>query len=119
MPKIRRRNLPPALLQHLLDRIQSREISPEQLGEFARWLDTEPEVPAARWFKRFSAMTVCGEDDFAHRASRIRGRSALTFALNPQLSTLNLCVLAVPSGAAAKTRLKDFIRRSFLACNKD
>jgi hypothetical protein len=63
MPKIRRRNLPPALLQHLLDRIQSREISPEQLGEFARWLDTEPEVPAARWFRRFSAMTVCGEDD--------------------------------------------------------
>jgi hypothetical protein len=32
MPKIRRRNLPPALLNHLLDRIRSREISAEQLG---------------------------------------------------------------------------------------
>lgn len=64
MPKIRRRNLPPALLQHLLDRIQNREISPEQLGEFAAWLDLEPEVPAGRWFKRFSGMTVCGEGEF-------------------------------------------------------
>jgi hypothetical protein len=63
MPKIRRRNLPPALLDHLLDRVRSREISPEQLGEVAHWLDTEPEVPVGRWFKRFSAMTVCGEGE--------------------------------------------------------
>jgi len=26
----------------------------------ARWLDTEPEVPADKWFKRFSGFTVCG-----------------------------------------------------------
>ena len=63
MPKIRRQNLPPALLQHLLDRIHAREISPEQLGAFAQWLDTEPEVPLGRWFKRFSGMTVCGEGE--------------------------------------------------------
>ena len=63
MPKIRRRNLPPALLQHLLDRIQAREISPEQLGEFAHWLDTEPEVPVGRWFKSFSGMIACGEGE--------------------------------------------------------
>jgi hypothetical protein len=61
MPEIRRRNLPPALLDHLLDRVRSREIPPEQLGEFAQWLDTAPEVPSGRWFKRFSGMTVCGE----------------------------------------------------------
>lgn len=63
MPKIRRRNLPPALLDHLLDRIHSREISPEQLSEFAQWLDTEPEVGTGRWFKRFSGMIVCGEGE--------------------------------------------------------
>jgi hypothetical protein len=61
MPKIRRRNLPPALLGHLLERVQSREISSDQLGELARWLDIEPEVPPGRWFKRFSGMTVSGE----------------------------------------------------------
>ena len=61
MPKIRRRNLPPALLDHLLDRIRQREISADQLGELAVWLDTEPEVAAGKWFKRFNAMIVCGE----------------------------------------------------------
>jgi ribosomal protein S18 acetylase RimI-like enzyme len=48
MPKIRRQNLPPALLDHLLDRIRSREISADQLGLFADWLDSEPEVPSER-----------------------------------------------------------------------
>ena len=61
MPKIRRRNLPPAVLNHLLDRIRSREISADQLGELAAWLDMEPEVPAGKWYKRFSGMIVCGE----------------------------------------------------------
>ncbi len=63
MPKIRRANIPPALFQHLLDRIQSRKISAEQLTLFARWLDTEPEVPEGAWYKRFSGMTVCGEGE--------------------------------------------------------
>ena len=63
MPKIRRRSLPPALLRRLLDRIRSREISASQLGLFADWLDTEPEVPNEKWFKRFAAMTVCGEGE--------------------------------------------------------
>ena len=63
MPKIRRQNLPPALLYHLLDRIRSREISPGQLGLFAEWLDTEPEVPNEKWFKRFPEMSVCGQGD--------------------------------------------------------
>lgn len=63
MPKIRRHNVPPALLNHLLDRIRSREISAEQLRLFADWLDTEPEVPGEKWFKRFPGMTVCGEGE--------------------------------------------------------
>jgi hypothetical protein len=42
MPKIRRQNLPPTLLHHLLDRIRSRDISADQLGLFAEWLDTDP-----------------------------------------------------------------------------
>ena len=65
MSKIRRQNLPPALLNHLLDRIRDRQISVDQLGELAEWLDTEPEVSDGKWFKRFSGMTVCGEGDLA------------------------------------------------------
>jgi hypothetical protein len=63
MPKIRRHNVPASLLDHLLDRIQSREISPEQLGLLASWLDTEPEVPSGKWFKRFPEMIACGEGE--------------------------------------------------------
>ncbi|HEY1170851.1 MAG TPA: hypothetical protein VGH19_05720 [Verrucomicrobiae bacterium] len=63
MPSIKRLNLPPALLNHLLDRIKKRQISVEQLGLLAAWLDTHPEVPFGKWFKRFSGMTVCGEGE--------------------------------------------------------
>jgi hypothetical protein len=63
MPRVRRQNLPPRLLEHLLDRIRSRSISADQLGFLAEWLDTMPEVPSGRWFKRFSGMIVCGEGE--------------------------------------------------------
>jgi len=43
MPKVRRQSLPPVLFQHLLDRIQQRQITADQLGLFAAWLDFEPE----------------------------------------------------------------------------
>jgi hypothetical protein len=63
VPKIRRQNLPPALFQHLLDRIQNRRIPASQLELLARWLDAEPEVPDGQWYKTFPGMTVCGEGE--------------------------------------------------------
>ncbi len=63
MPQVRRHNLPPALLQHLLERIQQRQITADQLGALADWLDSGPEVPEGEWFHRFSGMTVCGEGE--------------------------------------------------------
>jgi len=63
MPRIRRHHFPPALLRHLLDRVQQRRLPVTQLELLARWLDTEPEVPEGEWFKRFSGMTVCGEGE--------------------------------------------------------
>ena len=63
MPRVRRQNFPPRLLEHLLDRIRSRQITADQLGLLAAWLDMQPEVPAGRWFKKFSGMTVCGEGE--------------------------------------------------------
>jgi hypothetical protein len=63
VPKVRRQNLPPALFQHLLDRIQSRSIPATELQSLAAWLDTEPEVPEGEWNKRFRGMTVCGEGE--------------------------------------------------------
>jgi len=63
MPKIRREKIPEGLLDHLYLRIQQRQISYEQLGEFATWLEGEPEVPNGKWFKRFPGMIVCGEGE--------------------------------------------------------
>jgi hypothetical protein len=63
VPKVRRHALPPALFQHLLDRIQSRSIPATQLELLATWLDTEPDVPDGQWYKRFPRMTVCGEGE--------------------------------------------------------
>ena len=63
MPRVRRQNVPPALFQHLLDRVQSRKIPASHLELLAKWLDREPEVPQSHWYKRFSGMTVCGEGE--------------------------------------------------------
>lgn len=63
MPRVRRKDVPPALLRHLLDRIEERRIDARQIELLARWLDGEPEVPEGPWFKRFPGMTVCGEAD--------------------------------------------------------
>ena len=78
MPKVCRQNIPPALFQHLLDRIQERRIPASQLELLARWLDTEPDVPEGPWYKRLSAMTVCGEGElvktFLVPGQRARGQ---------------------------------------------
>ena len=63
MPRVRRKDLPPRLLDHLLERIRSRKISADQLGLLAAWLDTEPEVTAGSWFKKFPDISVCGEGE--------------------------------------------------------
>lgn len=63
MPRVRRHDLPPQLLAHLLDRVSRRNISADQLGLLADWLYSEPEVPDGKWVKKFPGMTVCGEGE--------------------------------------------------------
>ena len=63
MPRIRREGIPESLMAHLIRRVRQREISTSQLGLLARWVATDPEVPARRWFKRFPEMIVCGEGE--------------------------------------------------------
>lgn len=63
MARVRRKDVPPGLLQHLLDRIHERQIDSAQLERLAEWLDSEPEVPDGPWFKRLSGMTVCGDGE--------------------------------------------------------
>jgi hypothetical protein len=60
---VRRQNVPPALFQHLLNRVQSRKIPASQLELLAKWLDGEPAVPESPWYKRFTGTIVCGEGE--------------------------------------------------------
>jgi hypothetical protein len=48
-------------MEHLVDCIHTREIDADALQPLAAWLNTNPEVPEGSWYKRFPAMTVCGE----------------------------------------------------------
>ena len=43
--------------------MRERGISDEQIVLLTHWLDTNPEVPEGKRFKKFSGMTVCGEGD--------------------------------------------------------
>jgi hypothetical protein len=71
MPKIRRRNLPQPLVDHLWHRVRDRQISAEQLTLLVNWIDTNPEVPAGPWFKRFPEIFVCGEGELIKTFLRV------------------------------------------------
>jgi hypothetical protein len=43
--------------------MRQRSISSEQITLLARWLDTGPNVPDGKWFRRFSGFTVRGEGE--------------------------------------------------------
>ena len=61
MPQIQTRDLPPAILRHLLEQAVARQVSEEDLWEFTDWLATHPTVPEGQWFKRFTGTILCGE----------------------------------------------------------
>ena len=61
MPKVQRKDVPRPLFKHLLLRVRERSIGADAIESLATWLDDDPEVPDGPWFKRFPAMTVCGE----------------------------------------------------------
>jgi len=63
MPKVKRQSLPPQILEHLSERVRIREISSDDLIALRDWLDTNPEVPAADWFKRFENFSLCGRGE--------------------------------------------------------
>ena len=61
MPKVERRHVPAAVIEHLVRRIRERQVSVDALQALAIWLDRNPTVPAGAWFKRFPDIVVCGE----------------------------------------------------------
>ena len=75
MPKIQWTNLPPALREHLFDRLREREISAEDLYLLKIWRESEPDAPDGPWYKEFGTFKICGEGKFP-KTSLLRGQSA-------------------------------------------
>jgi len=78
MPKILWTRLPPALRDHLFERLREREISAKDLYELKLWRESDPEAPDGPWFKDFGSFKLCGEGKypktFLLRDQAARGR---------------------------------------------
>lgn len=65
MPKISPwSDLPPAVRQHLVDRMRDRAISISDLNQLRLWIESQPEVPEGPWYKDFDTFKICGEGKF-------------------------------------------------------
>lgn len=64
MPKIQWTNLPPALRDHLFERLRERQITAEDLYKLKLWRESEPEAPEGDWYKDFGSFRICGEGKF-------------------------------------------------------
>jgi hypothetical protein len=60
MPKIQWTGLPPALRDHLFDRLAERKITAEDLYQLKLWRESEPDAPEGAWFKDFGSFKICG-----------------------------------------------------------
>jgi hypothetical protein len=64
MPKIQWTNIPPALRDHIFERLRQRKIKAEDLYELKLWRESEPEAPDELWYKDFGSFKLCGEGQF-------------------------------------------------------
>jgi len=75
VPKIQWTDLPPALRDHLFDRLRDRKIMVEDLYQLKLWRETEPHAPVGPWFKDFGSFKVCGEGKYP-KTFLLRGQAA-------------------------------------------
>jgi hypothetical protein len=60
LPKIQFSNLPRAVWQHLLQRVDERKISLGDLAALQAWARSEPIAPDGDWHKDFGSFILCG-----------------------------------------------------------
>jgi len=75
VPGIQWTNLPPALRDHLFDRLRDRKITTEDLYQLKLWVESKPEAPDGMWFKDFGSFKVCGEGQYP-KTFLLRGQAA-------------------------------------------
>lgn len=75
MPKIQWTGLPPALRDHLFDRVKERRISAADLYQLKLWRETNPDAPEGDWYKDFGSFKICGKRKHP-RIFLLRGQAA-------------------------------------------
>ena len=76
MPKIETWDrLPPAIRQHLIDRMRDRSISIGDLNQLRVWIELNPLVPEGEWYKDFGSFKICGEGPYP-KTFLLRGQPA-------------------------------------------
>lgn len=53
--------LPPAIRDHLVERMHDRNINLNDLNQLRVWIDSKPFVPERAWYKDFGSFKLCGE----------------------------------------------------------
>ncbi len=56
--------LPPAIRQHLMDRMRDRRISIADLNKLRLWVETHPLVSEGEWCKDFGSFKICGKGSY-------------------------------------------------------
>src|SRR5436309_2601286 len=64
MPKIQWTGLPPALRDHLFDRLRERKITAEDLYQLKEWRESNPDAPDGLWYKDFGSFKICGDGKY-------------------------------------------------------
>jgi len=68
--------LPPAVRDHLVERMRDRNISIDDLNQLRLWIETKPEVPEGQWYKDFGSFKLCGEGKYP-KTFLLRGQAAV------------------------------------------
>ena len=63
LPKIRFSNLPRSVWQHILDRVEQRQIPLRDLEILQAWVRSQPDAPARDWYKDFGSFKLCGSGE--------------------------------------------------------
>jgi hypothetical protein len=75
VPTIKWSGLPPALRNHLFDRLRERQITADDLYQLKLWRESDPDAPDGMWFKDFGSFKICGEGRYP-KTFLLRGQPA-------------------------------------------
>ena len=64
MPRIRWSGLPPALRDHLFERLRERKITAEDLYQLKAWRESNPDAPEGLLVQGLRFIQICGDGKY-------------------------------------------------------